>query len=126
MTITNNNHHVNQVKQSKDNALMNVANELQPLCEKFKCLCYGKGKFKNYQCKLKVDPTVRPVQQSLRRQPYQLRDKIKQKLHAMEQEGLIEKVDSPQEWLRNIVVTPKHNGDERICLDAREVNKAII
>ena len=28
--------------------------------------------------------------------------------------------------LSNIVVTPKQNGDARICLDAREINKAIV
>ena len=44
----------------------------------------------------------------------------------MEKEGLIGKVDSPQEWFSNIVVTPKQNGDVRICLDAWEINKAIV
>ena len=44
----------------------------------------------------------------------------------MKERGLIEKVDSPQQCVSNIVVTPKNNGDVRICLDARQVNKAIL
>ncbi|XP_057296211.1 uncharacterized protein K02A2.6-like [Hydractinia symbiolongicarpus] len=89
-------------------------------------LCHEKGKFLNYKCKLKIDENVRPIQQRLRRQPYHLRKAIKEKLESMEKDGLKCKVDSPQEWLSNIVVTPKSNGDIRICLDAREINKAIV
>ena len=44
----------------------------------------------------------------------------------MEKDGLIEKVDTPEGWISNITVTPKPNGDIRICLDAREINKVII
>ena len=55
----------------------------------------------SYKCDLKTDKNVRPVQQRLRRQPYQLRAAIKTKLRAIEKEGLIGKVDSPQEWLSN-------------------------
>ena len=68
---------------------------------------------------------MKPVQQKLRRQPYHLRKKIKEKLHDLEEKGIIESVDTPQEWISNIVVTPKSSGDIRICLDAREINKAI-
>ena len=117
--------HVNKLL-SNDYAFENVPKKFENLCEKYKHLCHGKGKFKNFKCKLKIDKNIRPVQQRLRRQPYQLRDKIKAKLRSMEKEGLISKVDEPQEWLSNIVITPKPNGDVRICLDAREINKALI
>ena len=51
---------------------------------------------------------------------------VQHKLIQMEREGLIEKVDSPQARISNIVVIPKNNNDVRICLDAREINKAIV
>ena len=39
--------------------------------------------------------------------------------------NIIESVDLLQPWVSNIVVTPKSNGNIRICLDAREINKAL-
>ena len=43
----------------------------------------------------------------------------------MENEGIVEKVESPESWISNIV-TPKKNGDVRICLDARHINQAVV
>ena len=99
---------------------------LKRLCKKYEELTQGRGKFFNYECELKVDENVKPVVQPLRRQPYNLSKAIKKKITKMENDGLIEKVNTPQEWLSNIVVTPKSNGDVRICLDARQINKAIL
>ena len=63
----------------------------------------------------------------MRRQPYNLHKAIKiKKITKIEIDGLIEKVNTPQAWLTNIVVTPKSNGNVRIYLDAREINKAIL
>ena len=83
------------------------------------------GKLKNYQCDLFVDTTVNSILQKLRRQPYHLREKIRRKLQELEKENIIESVDTPQPWISNIVVTPKSNGNICICLDAREINKAL-
>ena len=38
---------------------------------------------------------------------------------------IIESADTPQPWISNIVVRPKSNGNICICLDAREINKAL-
>ncbi|XP_057302756.1 uncharacterized protein LOC130636922 [Hydractinia symbiolongicarpus] len=103
----NNVNNVSANQKIKDNAFQNVPNDYRKICEKFQCLCHRKGKFLNYKCKLKINENVRPIQQRLRRQPYQLRKAIKEKIESMEKDGSISKVDSPQEWLSNIVVTPK-------------------
>ena len=73
---------------------------------------------------LKVDPTVQPVIHSPRRQPHALRQKVIAKLKEMEADGHIAKVTEPTKWVNSIVVVLKNNK-VRICLDHRELNRAI-
>ena len=112
----------NYVEKKTQNNFENVPENLKIVCRKYTSLTKGKGKFLDYQCELRVDETVKPVQQRMRRQPYQLRESIKRKLQEMENEGIIEKVETPETWISNMV-TPKKNGDVRICLDARQLTK---
>ena len=74
---------------------------------------------------MKVDENVRPRHQKLRRLPFAVRDKVSAELRKLEQQGVIEKVDS-SEWVSPIVVSYKKSGKIRLCIDLREVNKAII
>ena len=39
--------------------------------------------------------------------------------------GVIEKVDQPTDWVNSIVLIEKNNGDFRICLDPKDLNRAI-
>ena len=39
--------------------------------------------------------------------------------------GVIEKVDQPTDWVNSIMLIEKHNGDLRICLDPKDLNRAI-
>ena len=80
---------------------------------------------KGFQHKVKVNPNVHPVQQKLRRLPLTVRSKVSQKLEELESQGVIEKIDT-SEWVSPIVVSYKSNGDVRLCVDLREVNKAVI
>lgn len=55
-----------------------------------------------------------------------LREKLKRSLDEMETDGVIEKVDTPTEWVNFVVVVEKPNSDKiRICLDPRPLNEAI-
>ena len=54
-----------------------------------------------------------------------LRQKLKKELDNMEKTGVIRKVDEPTEWVNSMVVVEKPNGELRICLDPRNLNKAI-
>ncbi|GFO00744.1 histone-lysine N-methyltransferase SETMAR-like [Plakobranchus ocellatus] len=43
----------------------------------------------------------------------------------MENMGVIVKQDSPTPWVNSMVVVEKPNGALRICMDPRDLNKAI-
>ena len=100
-------------------------NNITTILEKNQSIFEGHGKMKNYSAKLHIDETVTPVYQKMYRYPYHLRQKIKTELKRLEDLDVIEKTTGPQEWVSNVVATPKSNGDIRLCLDARVINSAI-
>ena len=40
--------------------------------------------------------------------------------------GVIHRVDYLNEWVNSIVITQKPNGDLRICLDPKDLNRNIL
>ena len=74
---------------------------------------------------INIDPNVKPVVQPPRQVPFALRHKLRAELDRMVSLGVIEKVDQPTDWVNSIVLTEKHNGDLRICLDPKDLNRAI-
>ena len=66
-----------------------------------------------------------PKQDAPRTVPVTLRDDLKKKLHEMEQKGHIAKVDEPTDWVSSAVYVKKRNGQLRVCLDPRELNKHV-
>ena len=75
--------------------------------------------------KIILDAKVTPVVNRARRIPLAMIDKVKAELDKMEASGIISKVDQPTEWVSSLVVVEKKDGSVRICLDPRELNKAI-
>ena len=75
--------------------------------------------------RIKIDDTVNPVIHPPRKLPAALRERVKDKLHAMESQGVIKKVTQPTPWVNSMVENEKRNGDLRICVDLRDLNKAI-
>ena len=59
------------------------------------------------------------------RHPYHLRKKINDEIKRLENLDTIDKTYGPQEWVSNLVATPRTNGDVRLCLDARSINQTI-
>ena len=39
--------------------------------------------------------------------------------------GAIEKVEKPADWVKSIVIVEKPDGNLRICLDPKDLNKAV-
>ena len=72
-----------------------------------------------------TDPTIPPVVHSPRRPPISMIREIKEELDQMERTGVIEKVTEPTDWVSSLVYARKQSGKLRICLDPRDLNKAI-
>ena len=75
--------------------------------------------------RIETDETVKPVVTPCRKIPLKLHNKLKAELDRMESEGVICDENEPTEWVSGIVTPMKKNGDIRVCLDPRPLNRAI-
>ena len=67
----------------------------------------------------------RPVVNPPRRVPHSLKQRLHQALDKNVKSGVLVKVDQPTDWVNNLVIVEKKNGSLRLCLDPRDLNKAI-
>lgn len=72
-----------------------------------------------------TDDKITPVVHACRKVTFALRKKLKEELGRMEKMDVITKMDEPTDWVSSLVTVVKKNGDLRICLDLRDLNKAI-
>ena len=72
-----------------------------------------------------IDPTQVPVVHAPRKCPIKLRDDIKMELDEMESIGVIKKVNEPTDWVNSAAYSRKSSGRLRICLDPKDLNRAI-
>ena len=75
---------------------------------------------------LKLSPNAKPVQLPPRATPQSIMPKLKKELDKMEQEGIIRPCPETTEWVHNLVTVVKKNGNLRLCLDPRNLNKHLI
>ena len=93
------------------------------LCQYQDCF-EGIGCFKG-EFHITLDPAVPPVIHPPRRVPEALREPLKKELEALVQQGIITKVDEPTDWVNSLVCVTKSNGTLRLCLDPKDLNRAI-
>ena len=74
---------------------------------------------------LHVDPQVPPVVHPARRFPIQRMDAIKEELSKMVEMGVITRELEPTEWVSSLTFTEKQDGSLRVCLDPKDLNKAL-
>ena len=97
----------------------------------YKGIFEGVGKLTGLQVKLNVDPEVPAVAQPVRRTPFSLREKVKEKIEGLVAMDIIEPVEGPTPWVSPVVVVPKQNDEIRVhspsrlkmngfCLEASE------
>lgn len=55
-----------------------------------------------------------------------LKEKVKHELDRMEREGVFIKQQEPTPWVNSMVTVTKVNGKVRICIDPRDLDKAIL
>ena len=92
----------------------------------YKGIFEGVGKLTGFQVKLHVDPEVPAVAQPVRRTPFSLPEKVKEKIEELVAMDIIEPVEGPTPWVSPVVVVPKQNDEIRLCVDMRRGNEAII
>ena len=107
------------------NQICNVTSN-ETIMSDYKEIFKSVGKLKDYQVKLHVNPDVPPVAQPVRRTPFSLRDKVKEKIEELVTMDIIEPVEGPTPWVSPVVVVPKQNDEIRLCVDMRRANEAII
>lgn len=78
------------------------------------------GEYKN-----RLDENVPPVQHAPRRVAVAVRPQLKETLDTLEAQGVIAQVTTPTKWISSMVAVPKKNGKLRICLDPKDLNRAI-
>ena len=72
---------------------------------------------------LAVYPNAKPVKQKARCQGPEKQGFIVQEVKKMEKAGIIREVIHPK-WVANPVVVPKHIGEQWLCIDFTDLNKA--
>ena len=72
-----------------------------------------------------VRPEAQPVIHAPRKCPIHLKDELKAEMDKMVKDKIIRKVDQPTEWVSSLTYSRKSSGQLRICLDPKDLNKAI-
>ena len=71
---------------------------------------------------LRVDLKVKPCKQHLRTMSEDCKKAAQSEVQKLLDAGVIREVQYP-EWLANIVMVPKKNGNWRMCIDFTTINK---
>ena len=114
-------------RENKSNPIVKhkASKHAEELIVNNKDLFEGLGCLNKREYDIQVDPTVCPIQLPPRQIPHKIRDKVKAELERMVGIDVIEPVTEPTEWVSQITTVIKKNGQVRVCLDPRELNKAI-
>ena len=111
---------VNMIKGGQKAAMQDI---LSAFPENFS----GLGTLRGHPVNLQMADDVKPVAEVPRRIPYHLKSRVEEGIQRMMRDGVIEEHPNrePAPWVSNIVIAPKDDGDIRITLDAKNVNKGL-
>lgn len=93
------------------------------LLDDYKDVFEGLGSFPG-EYKIETDPSVRPVQHLPKKVHQAMKQEIRTKLKDLENRGVIKKVTTPTDWISSMLIVKKP-GKLRICIDPKDLNKAI-
>ena len=74
---------------------------------------------------IKIDPGAVPVVHPPRKIPVTLRERVKEELENMEQQGIIKKVTETTSWVNSMAVNERKSGKLRICVGPKDLNKYV-
>ena len=89
------------------------------------CFSGTVGCFDDYTYHITLDPEVPSVVHETRKVPIQLKDKLQAKLREMESQHIIARATQATYWVNSQDIREKENGRLRLCLDPKDLNKAI-
>ena len=75
---------------------------------------------------IKIDLRIPPVQHGRCKVPIKYKAETEKGLNDMVHQGIIAKQTEPTPWVSSLMYPKKPNGKLRICLDPKDLNKAII
>ena len=87
----------------------------------FDCIGDMKGEYD-----IKTNPTVPAVQHGRQKVPIEYKEEIEKELAEMVWQRIITKQTEPTPWVSSLMYPKKANSKLRICLDPKDMNKAII
>ena len=95
-----------------------------PILSEFPDVFTGVGCLEgNYS--IRVNDNIPPVEHPPRKVPAPLRETLKTELDNLVKNGILAKVTEPTSWVSSLVIVKKPNGKIRVCLDPRDLNRAI-
>jgi len=77
------------------------------------------------KCHIHINHEVQPIFDAPRKIPFALYEQLRKELDNMCHLKVIEKIVSPTSWVSSIVIVKKKNNKLRVCLDPRNLNRAI-
>lgn len=96
------------------------------LLTEYKDVFTGIGLFPGQPYHIEVDESIPPVQHPPRQVPVHLQPAYQKELERLKELGIITEVQNEYTpWINSTVVTSKADGSIRLCLDPRDLNKAI-
>ena len=85
----------------------------------------GLGCLKDYIHNIRPIPNAKPVCSKVRSVPFAVREDMRHELQKLKADGIIEEIEGT-EWLAPVVAARKPNGNLRLCVDPRELNKNVV
>ena len=74
---------------------------------------------------IRLDESVHPVQHAPRSVSVALRQPLRKELDKLVTQEILAPVIEPTPWISPLVIVPKKDGSLRLCLDPKDLNKAI-
>ncbi|GBL80157.1 Transposon Ty3-I Gag-Pol polyprotein [Araneus ventricosus] len=95
------------------------------LIKQYKDVFIGTGEFPDEPYHITLKDNAIPVIHPPRRVPQALQPTLKETLDKLEKEKIVSKVNKRTDWVQSLVIVEKPNGNLRLCLDPRDLNKVI-
>ena len=78
------------------------------------------------EARLHIDRSKKPRQLPCRRVPFALQEKVKSQISALTERGVLTPETEPTEWVSQMALAEKSNGEIRICIDPAPLNEALM